>query len=246
MSEQRLTHQPSRSDFLFASAWDVPLHLPLIESFTSCLPVSDRFTSQFLFEDLPGEVLDIENPDRLILRVMNLMASIAQAITAYPSKGGDRVRISNSIYVVEFLVLSPRYPLSDTPPTDISEPLRLSMILFIHLGIRELPPRATRNQLLIKKLFNALPHDRELSNLRASSAQLSLLLWIFFVGAAASDGYSNHFDFQDGVLRLCDTLQLWRYEDFESRLEEIAWVPGFCAPHATALWKKICGSLALD
>src|SRR5579871_4333498 len=129
----------------------MPLAFPLLLGLSRSLPTSDRFISDMVLQYKLFGPSDISEPSLSILKVLTLLQSISRTISVLPSVGGDRVVISNSIYVAEHQLLSLTFPRGDPDATvlDISECLRIAALLYLHLAIREWPLRAQRHRRLV-------------------------------------------------------------------------------------------------
>ncbi|KAK9319841.1 hypothetical protein V1517DRAFT_341325 [Lipomyces orientalis] len=82
------------ADFCFASTWCLPLSFPLLKSLSSPVLPSDPTVFQPAKEQRNLQHLDIAEPHTSVLKVLRMLRSISNAISAFPDVGGDRVAIS--------------------------------------------------------------------------------------------------------------------------------------------------------
>jgi Fungal specific transcription factor domain len=231
----------SRADFCFSSTWRMPLAFPLLPGLSQSLPTSDQFISEMVLQYKLFGPSDISEPSLCVSKVLTLLQSISQTISVFPDVGGDRVVISNSIYVAEHQLLSLTFPRGDLAATglDISECLRIAALLYLHLAIREWPLRAQRHCRLVESLLRSLPHDWDLSTLVAPEMGLYLLLWAHFVGAAAAIEPQSRAFLAAKVSQVTAAARITNYADFERGLKTVAWTDPFCRLRCIELWDEI-------
>jgi len=220
----------------------MPLAFPLLPGLSRSLPTSDQFISEMVSQYKLFGPSDISEPSLSVIKVLILLQSISRTISEFLDVGGDRVVISNSIYVAEHQLLSLAF-LQGGPAAaglDISECLRIAALLYLHLAIREWPLRAQRHRRLAESLLRSLPHDRDLSTLVAPEMGLSLLLWAQFVGAVAAIEPQSHAFFAARVTQVTAAARITNYTDFERGLKTVAWTDPFCRLRSTGLWDEIC------
>lgn len=67
---------------------------------------------------------------------------------------------------------------------------------------------------------------------------LHLLLWILFIGGAATLGTDERVYFVGHLKRTISYMGLDTLESFGAALTEVLWLKDFCGPEAIALWKE--------
>ncbi|KAK9249664.1 hypothetical protein V1507DRAFT_469999 [Lipomyces tetrasporus] len=230
------------ADFCYASTWCLPLSFPLLKSLSS--PVLNSNSTAFqpnAHEKMSLQHLDIVDPHISVLKLLAMLRSISEAISAFPDVGGDRVAIGNSIYVAEYELLSLQLPRPGriTDVIDISECVRLAELLYLHLAIRELPLNAHRHRGLVERLFHSLLQTQDLTKLIASETTLILLLWAFFVGMVSVTNPARHTILVKRMAELRNVLQFKHYTDFARALKNVLWLDRFSEPWSVAVWGEI-------
>jgi hypothetical protein len=235
-----------RADFCFSSTWDMPLSFPLLPSFSQSLIQPGPLAYETLVQYAQfGSSSDILEPNLAVLNSLAMLQALSRTIVAYPYDGGDRLAISNSIYVVEYQLLTQLQSLKISPvqnaagPVDISECLALSGLLYLHLAIRELPLLPERHRRLIQRLVTSLPYDHDLLLAVAPEMGLCLLLWALSIGATIFTEPPLRSSILERMVEVNAALSVSDYENFESRLKRILWMDGFCGLRSAALWDEI-------
>jgi hypothetical protein len=194
---------------------------------------------------------DLVVSNREMFEAMEMLQTIIEALTEYTLLGtGDRVIISNSIYVVEYRLSSLNhrsqrdrgldYDLpSDTGRLDLSEALGMATHIFLHLGIRSINVQADRHRRPFLRLYAALPHERDFSMLIAPRFYLCLLLWICAVGASDEKNQVARNFFIRSLSQVCSNLLIQTREDFEICLREILWIDPLCEVLTSKLWDDL-------
>ena len=67
---------------------------------------------------------------------------------------------------------------------------------------------------------------------------LHLLLWILFIGGAATLGTDERSYFVGNLRRMTTHMALDTLEVFRGALKEVLWLNDFCDQEAAALWKE--------
>ncbi|KAH8691240.1 hypothetical protein BGW36DRAFT_387928 [Talaromyces proteolyticus] len=232
------------ADFCFSSTWSLPPWFPLLDSLSQPLVPFDRQHRVRHVQPVMGKrFLNICEPPESLLTLLDMLRSISQSISLFPTIGSDRVAISNSIYVVEYKLLSIQHlhlgRQHAKNQIDISECVSLAALLYLHLAVRELPLKAHRHKQLKERLFHSLPHDQNLSSAVGSETDLTLLLWAFFIGMDTTTRQEPQESLIKRMSELSTVLCLEKYEDFISALKTVLWMDQFCEPRAIHLWDEI-------
>jgi len=150
-----------------------------------------------------------------------------------------RAEFSNCVYLAEYRLLT---LFEDVPENHESrimrKPWQLGVYLYVHLALRELPGVLPVEQNLLKRLKGALEASSDLFGIWTGN--LKLLLWIVFVGAAASaDGRVERGFFVRllGLLRV--QIGIRSLVEFVDVLRSVLWFEAFYRPHAVALWGEV-------
>ncbi|KAK9366205.1 hypothetical protein V1509DRAFT_630470 [Lipomyces kononenkoae] len=223
------------ADFCFASTWRLPLSFPLLKSLSSPVLPSDPLSAEV-------QMIDIAEPhSRQLLKLLMMLRSISNAISAFPDVGGDRVAISNSIYLVEYNLISLQltHPDQIEDKIDISECVSLAALLYLHLAIRELPSNAHRHHRLIEKLFHSLPHKQDLAKMMAPDPTLTLLFWAFFIGIVSVTDPARHAILVKRMTELRIALHINEYAKFARTLKMVLWIDHFSEPWSITLWGEM-------
>jgi hypothetical protein len=150
--------------------------------------------------------------------------------------------ISNIVYYMEHRLLSLKSNPVDTGTlpgfeVDLSKMLLLAAHLFLHLAVRELPKTAKMHLNMLNMLKVIVPRDSGFILLQKSNAGLQIILWVLFIGAAATPGQTSHFV---GHLRqACLSLGLSHQEDFIRALKGVLWSDKFCELYCSVVWDEI-------
>lgn len=178
-----------------------------------------------------------------------MLRRLSKAITAPDLEFGDRVAISNNIYFLEHALLSSTptaipethddFPYDDGfTEADLSEPFRITALLYTHLILRELPSTAKMHHKLVSNLRFVL-EEQAIALIQTTSRQtLELLAWIFFVGGAASD-LGERLYFVKLLVSVMGVLRLEGKEELKRTLEGVVWQNGICEGYFGDLWVEM-------
>jgi hypothetical protein len=159
----------------------------------------------------------------------------------------DRKSISNAVYSVEHRLLSARSTIlehdksADVDAVDMSQITLLAAHLYLHLAVRELPGHAKMHLKMLYSLQSCLLSTIMSFLPQASDATLALLLWVLFIGAAASSDQVTRLFFVQNLQHVSAILGLQTRREFEEMLKEVLWLDGFCAEHCAKVWEEMNG-----
>jgi hypothetical protein len=217
-------------------------YFPIVPSLSNASGMSNRFLSRDLLGLFRVSSSNIVISNLGVLEALQLLSSISKAISNQ-NLPVDREAISNSIYLVEYKLSMMNF--GEGVETLISEKLDLSKALgfaahlYLHLGVRELPGKARRYQLLFRRLENSLPYERNLLELNDPQISIDLLLWIFFMAGAGIFDNSSRILLMRGLQQLCLVLGIRDINEFETHLKNILWLDPFSSSHSEMLWNEL-------
>ena len=113
----------------------------------------------------------------------------------------------------------------------------IGLCMYINIVLRKLPPKATLHYVMAKQLKCDLEKSGDDLVLTWGSDP-ELLLWILFMGAAATAGRLEHSYFVEKLAFVERKLQLSELEDFRKVLKATVWSDTFHSPQSTALWEE--------
>lgn len=150
----------------------------------------------------------------------------------------DRTEYSNCMYLAEYRLLT----LFDEVAThhtltSMRKSWQLGVYLYLHLALRELPGAAQFEYNFVKRLKMTLEAAPNLYEVWTTN--LSLLLWIMFIGAVAATHRVERVYFVQHTSILANELGILSRLDFMTLLKSVMWLESFCGPHAVALWGDV-------
>jgi hypothetical protein len=122
---------------------------------------------------------------------------------------------------------------------DISQVVLLAAHLYMHLAVRELPGTAKMHLNMLYDLKSSIAYDLSSLFFQASDASLQVLLWILFIGAAASTDLDTRSFFVQKLQPVCTVLGLETEADFAGLLKGVLWLEGFCLDHCAKVWMEV-------
>lgn len=187
-----------------------------------------------------------------LLPTLETIRRISSALQS-PNLGlADRNAISNRIYRAEHNLLSLHESASNSPssdantntslshPIDLSEPFRLTALLYLRIAVRELPSTAKMHCALVSRVRSVLEEASEaIVASFASHQSAELLAWIAFVGGAAASNVDDRRYFVGLLAAVCGALQVTGRAPMQRRLEGVCWRAGVCDGYFAALWKEM-------
>ena len=233
-----------RADFCYSTTWDCGPRFPVLSQSTASLGMSIHFVATSANEPMQPRFSDLSEVAWDMVEILETLHLISTAISSSQITNIDRKFISNSIYLVEHQLISLRQDSVVSRSIidldiDLSGSLQYASHLYLHLAIRELPGSAKMHTRLLNQLKNTLPTNLDYLIAVAPNSSLRLLLWILFIGAAASRGKGEQTCFVTNLRQVSLALQIYGHEDFEWSLKGVLWLDGFCNSHCTTLSPEI-------
>jgi hypothetical protein len=224
-------------------------HFPFMPLLSDCFRFTDQFLSRSLLDSARSTSYHVVTPNRQVFDILEMLFSISEAISMHQLHG-NRELISNSIYLVEYKLVTMNFSggieEQQSNRIELSKILGLAAHLFLHLGIREIPIKARRHQVLFQRLSKFLPYEWNLWELNASQLSLKLLLWSVFIAGASVFEDSSRYLLIFKLKELCSILKIHDRVDFEKHLKTILWLEPFCSSLAGELWNDMTQSLASE
>ncbi|KAF2490773.1 hypothetical protein BU16DRAFT_585149 [Lophium mytilinum] len=232
------------TDFSFASTYNRNPRFGILPKLAGTLDPSTRFISASIADLASPELSTIAITSWEVLEIMDSLQSISTAITSFQGTLTERISISNAIYLVERRLIAFKSEVWSTffepsAELDLSEPLRYAAHLFLHLAVRELPGKAKMHDGLLRRLRNALPEYIDVGEIVASEFSLGLLLWIYFIGAAASREEVDRAFFVVGLVQMKHAVGVDSADAFQTSLKSVLWLEGFCRSRSNDLWEEM-------
>lgn len=232
------------ADFCYSTTWDCGPRFPVLSQSTASLGMSIHFVATSANEPMQPRFSDLSEVAWDMVEILETLHLISTAICSSQITNIDRKFISNSIYLVEHQLISLRQDSVVSRSIidldiDLSGSLQYASHLYLHLAIRELPGSAKMHTRLLNQLKNTLPTNLDYLIAVAPNSSLRLLLWILFIGAAASRGKGEQTCFVTNLRQVSLALQIYGHKDFEWSLKGVLWLDGFCNSHCTTLSPEI-------
>ncbi|RFU28170.1 hypothetical protein B7463_g8173, partial [Scytalidium lignicola] len=118
----------------------------------------------------------------------------------------------------------------------------LSLCLYVHIALRELPLTSMAAQNISERLRASLDSDiQQLYNLWEKEPRH--LLWVMFMGAVVVNNVSHREYFIDGATYICDSQGIDSLEKFKYALKDILWLEHFCELRSVTLWGEIASKM---
>jgi hypothetical protein len=163
----------------------------------------------------------------------------------------DKAYFSSNIFTVQYQMAKfnenvthvPSTPHSQDTPNPSSSPFfekptRIALFIYINMVLRKIPLGAVLHRNMAKQLISTLEISSH--NLcRDWAPNLRLLLWLLFVGGAATTGSAEHSYFVRKLVLVALRLRLPSFDSFINILKETAWSKDFCTLHSATLWKEM-------
>jgi hypothetical protein len=168
-----------------------------------------------------------------------------QQISAAKAKASElsleeRKTISHVIYLVNHRLLRDLPKFNSCEASSLYKAFWVAAILYLHLIIREIPRMARIHLPLTKRL--------QLSVKRAFSTQviegqiLGFVVWVIFLGAAASPlGESSDY-FINLLSLISKTLGIQDEDQLRNRLRELVWFDDICDGYLAIVWAEMAGT----
>jgi hypothetical protein len=150
---------------------------------------------------------------------------------------------TRGLYITEYklLVVLDQNSEDDFIPLDRNSHLygstRLAAYLYLYMALRELPRTTMINYTLARRLKGVLEGNNA-DLLVVWKDDLYLLLWILFIGGAATLGTDERAYFVGNLKRTISHMGLDTLDSFSDALKEVLWLKGFCDQEATAQCKE--------
>jgi hypothetical protein len=155
----------------------------------------------------------------------------------------DQLMFTRGLYITEYklLIVLDQNSEDDFIPLDRNSHLygstRLAAYLYLYMALRELPRTTMINYTLARRLKGVL--ERNSADLLVVwKDDLHLLLWILFIGGAATLGSEERGYFVANLGRVITRMNLDTRDTFSGALKEVLWLNDFCDQEATALWNE--------
>lgn len=239
----------SWSDLLYSSAFDSRSH------FNFACPISGQIPDTpvciidfYIYQEHVSTPPSFDTKMRETLRLLRILSLKKSTLTlaindSSPSNLANRLEFSKCMYLAEYRLLTLFDNISSTHTSmSIRKPWQLSVYLYIHLALRDLPETAPAEFNLVKRLKATLKATPDLCELWTEN--LSLLLWIMFIGAAATSKSIERVYFIQHIIKIADRISILSRLDFITLLKSVMWLEAFCKPHATTVWNDVEAELS--
>jgi hypothetical protein len=114
-------------------------------------------------------------------------------------------------------------------------PLKTAAHLWLYLVIREIPRASQFLYRLVERLQDAL--EIHLGGWWSSTYERQTwLLWMLFMGGAASAGRFERWWFVKELGMVCRAMGIWNREALEEALKRVVWQDAWCKDHVKSLW----------
>ena len=232
-----------RSDLSYSSTWDLPPRFPLIsgEACRASLPEFVSFlTDKFPFSLKVSSPHDLFGEMRDIFQTLRLLSHFMSRPSISPE---NQLMFTRGLYLVEYklLVVLDQNSEDDLIPLDRSSHLygstRLAAYLYLYMALRELPRTTMINYTLAQRLKGVL-ESNSADLLIIWKDDLHLLLWILFIGGAATLSTDERIYFTGNLKRVIAHMNLDTLEAFSDTLKEVLWLDDFCGQEATTMWQE--------
>lgn len=116
-------------------------------------------------------------------------------------------------------------------------PFFSSVLLYLYLALRELPPRSSILDNFLRRLRSAW--EQLISDGLWREVPPGLLLWILFIGGWAAQGRSDRSWFTSNIAWLTKKMELKKWTDTKNLLTEYIFIESFCERPCKALWNEL-------
>jgi hypothetical protein len=202
-------------------------------------------TVSFLTSQLPSTLKIFSSHDlfgemTLIFQALRLLSYFMAQPSINPE---SQLIFTRGLYITEYklLVILDQTTEDDFIPLDRNSHIygstRLAAYLYLYMALRELPRTTMINYTLARRLKGILEGNNA-DLLVVWKDDLFLLLWISFIGGAATLGADERVYFVGILKQLVFHMGLHTLERFSAVLREVLWLNDFCGPTSAALWKE--------
>jgi hypothetical protein len=221
---------------LYSSVWD---GLPRFKF--DCKASGDTLTSH-CFRDVRCYIAHLEFPPgfnakmREITQTLRHLSDIKSSIM----NEVQRMEFSNCIYLAEYRLLTifnDGLP-SNSTSINARKAWQLAAYLYIHVALRELPVASHAEQNLVQQLITTLKQIRQDFQVKWKD-NLSLLLWIMFVGGTAATSKADRQYFINHIVWVSARLGISSVPDFRNNLRKVIWLDSFCDRFSAELWERV-------
>ena len=159
----------------------------------------------------------------------------------------DQTMFTRGLYITEYKLLV----LLDQKPEDSEDDFisldrnshiygstRLAAYLYLYIALRELPRTTMINYTLARRLKGVL-EGTNADLLVVWKEDLYLLLWILFIGGAATHGTDERSYFVGILKRAIERMGIDSLERFSGAIKEVLWLGEFCKQEAVTLWREV-------
>jgi hypothetical protein len=168
-----------------------------------------------------------------------------QQITVAKAKASElsleeRKTISHVIYLLNHRLLMGLPKSNSCEASSLYKAFSVAAILYLHLIIREIPrmarihlPLTKRLQLSVKRAFSTQIIEGEI---------LGFVVWMIFLGAAASPPGESSDYFINLLALVSKTLGIQDEHQLRNRLRELVWFDDICDRYLAIVWAEMAGT----
>jgi hypothetical protein len=225
------------SDFCYANVWNCQPRFPRINPNHRKSSTSDLLN----FNPILLAPEDLFGPDSPFVSIFSLLRSLSSAMDTNRSDPLDRKAASSMIYNVEYELLhlnkehAEDSELYECLYSFEAKPLKTAAHLWLYLVIREVPRTSQLLYRLVERLQDGL--EIQLGGWWSSTYERQTwLLWILFMGGAASAGRYERWWFVMEMRTVCRILGIWSAQGLEAALKRVLWQDAWCKDHVRSLW----------
>lgn len=163
----------------------------------------------------------------------------------------EKAYFSSNIFTTQYQLAKFNENMTHVPSTSHSQdtskprssqfyenPTYIALCIYINMVLRKLPLGIVLHYNMAKHLISALEVSSH--NLFEDWAlNLRVLLWLLFVGGAATTNRAEHSYFVRKLALVALRLRLSSFDSFINTLKETAWSKDFCTLHSTRLWNEM-------
>lgn len=179
-----------------------------------------------------------------MIPIITALRSLSSSLDPKNFSTLNRLQASTQIYDLEYDILL----LNSSNRNQEDIPLKVGAQLYLWLVIREVPPSSPILSTLLSRLQSALLNSLSwwYAEPDTRSERKIWLLWILFVGTAASLGRVERFWFVQELEKLCAELGVSRVEGnwgLRDRLASVLFQESFFGWHLLAVWEDVTALL---
>jgi len=178
----------------------------------------------------------------LLPSIITSLRSLSSILDPANTESFNRLEASTQIYNLEYDILL----LNSNTTYSIDQEhvcLKIAAHLYLWLVIRELPPTSQILITVIQRLQHAVTLNGEVMGWWTGNWERKMwLLWIFFMGAVASNGRPERFWFIEEMAKLCRDLRMKGVEGPDGLREclgRLVLQEIFFEWHLTAVWEDV-------